>query len=787
MEKGLSTAQAQSIFDQIGPNEIPTKESFSAIRLFLSQFPSFINVVLLLAAFFSYFLHDIVDAFFIFAIILLNGIFGFVQEYRAEKALEKLKSYAIPLVRVLRDGIEQELPTNLLVPRDIIVFSEGDRIAADCRLSQSFSVEVDESLLTGESLPVAKQKGDQLFFGTLVTKGKGRMVVEKTGLNTHFGQIAQTLATIKPEKTPLQKQLDTLGKFLSLLVLITALLLIPLGIVKGGSLIPVILVAVSIGVAAIPEGLPAVITVALAIGTNRMARQKAIVRSMPAVETLGAVQVILVDKTGTLTQNRMRVKRVWARQKEQLKNILFAALLGNTASVIQKGKGGAFDIAGDRTDGALLTFARQQDPAIDEEIKKGAIIDEHVFDARSKMITTVWEKNGKKYVFVRGAPEAVLAASNLSQPEKQAIESHFAAFAKEGLRVVAFGTKIDDQAHTRKRHELEQGLEFLGIIGINDPPRPEVVRSIEQAKNAGIRTIMVTGDNELTALAIGREIGLIEKDEDILTGEDLEKISDGELSQLILKTSIFARTKPEDKLRLATLLQKQGYIVGVTGDGVNDALALKKADVGVAMGESGTDVAKEASDIVLSDDNFATLIKAVEEGRVIYQNIAKAITYLLAGNLSEIALVFFSSIAGLPSPLLPTQILWINLVTDGLPALALATDNKNPKLINQHPRNPKIPILTGNRMLVIITIGFGITMLLLFVYSSLLKSLSEVHARTILFNLLVFSHMVLAFVIRGQSLLRINKLLIFGVILTLLLQMIITTTPFFQQIFHLKF
>lgn len=794
MENGLSVTQVAEKSQQFGKNEIVTKTATSAVSIFLSQFPTFINGILLLAATISFLVHDPIDGYFILAIVFINGIFGFFQEYRAERSLEKLKTYTATTTRVIREGRETEIPTEELVPDDIIVLREGDRIPADGTLLTTRHLEIDESLLTGESLPVIKLETNEVYLGTLIVKGKGKMRVTQIGMQTRFGQIAESLASIEVDKAPLQKQLDTLGKAISLCAIAIALLLLPIGYAQGKDIFPFLLLATSIAVAAIPEGLPAVITIALAIGTNRMAKRKTLIRKMPAVETLGAVQVILVDKTGTLTQNKMQVKKVWTQNDANYKNMLFACVLGNTATLVQKvgfsAKGGpaaGWDIVGDKTDGALLLYAKQAKPGMEEQIKSGKIIDEHVFDTATRMITTVWEKDGKKYVFSRGAPEAILARSTASEQERQALESLYQEYAKEGLRVIALAFKEDTDAHKKDRTELENDLHILGLIGIFDPPRPEVKHAIYEARAAGIKTIMVTGDNEYTALSIAKEIGLIQKDEDVITGEELKRMSDDTLSPLILKTRVFARTEPHDKLRLATLLKQQGYVVGVTGDGVNDALALKKADVGIAMGESGTDVAKEASDIVIADDNFATLVKAVEEGRTVYSNIVKAITYLLSGNLSELSLVFFAALFGMPSVLLPTQILWINIVTDGLPALALASDNKNPDILKHAPRNPKIPILTTHRVLLIVTVGLGAASILLLIFQQLLHTHSEPHARTIIFNLLVLYHMVFAFFLRGQSIFRINKMLIVTVFVTLLLQIIITTTPFFQQIFHLGY
>src|SRR3989344_3325842 len=707
MEKGLSALEAQQKLKIFGKNEIKTKKPISPLSLFLSQFPSVINAVLFVAALFSFLMRDLIDGFFIIAILILNALFGFIQEYRAEKSLEKLKTFIPPISRVLRDGKEIQVPTSELVPQDIIILSEGDRIPADGRLLLTHNIEIDESILTGESLSVIKKQGDFAFGGTLVIKGRARLVIEKTGMDTRFGQIAKTLSILETDKSPLQIKLNSLGKALSLIAVIVAVSLVPIGTFQGKELFPLMLIAVSIGIAAIPEGLPAVITIALAIGTNRMARKNAIVRKKESVETLGAIQVILIDKTGTLTQNIMRVKKFRTKDKKDLENFFMACVLGNTASLAQKANN-KFDAIGDRTDGGLLLFAKDNLRDINEIKQKVKIINEYEFDPETRTATTIVEKGNKKYVFVRGAPEEIILKSKLSLSDKEKIQSLFEQYAKEGLRVIGLGSKQETKDGTLKREDYEKDLNFLGFVGIYDPARPEAKQAVKNAKNAGIKTIMVTGDNELTALSIAKDVGLIEEDEEVITGPSLEKITDEELEKIILKTRIYARTKPEDKLRLVTIFKKLGFIVGVTGDGVNDALALKRADIGIAMGESGTDVAKEAPDIILTDDNFSTIVNAIEEGRTIYKNILKSITYLLSGNIAEISTVFFALVLGMPTPFFPTQILWINLVTDGLPALALASDIKTHNVLNHSPRNSKTSILTKKRLFFIAVVGLSL-------------------------------------------------------------------------------
>lgn len=782
---GLTSHEVKERQKQYGKNIISSESSASLIKIFISQFPSLINGILVIAAVFSFLINNVLDAIFILTIIFINGLLGFIQEFRAAKSMEKLKDYTAPVCRVIRESTEEEILAENLVPDDIVVLSEGFKVPADGTLIESTHLEIDESILTGESLPVMKNLSENVFLGTLVTKGKGIFQVEKTAMQTRFGQIANTLSSIQSDKTPLQKNLDELGKLLSLLAIIIGGLIIPIGLYHGELFLPLVLVAASIGVAAIPEGLPAVVAMSFAVGAYRMANQGAIIRKMSAIETLGAVQVILSDKTGTITQNKMRVKKHWLAHHEKLPMLLRACVLGNTASLVEKGSSGkSYEAIGDQTDGALLIWAKEQD--IKPELTdSGETIDEFTFDPEYKTITTVWKKESHKYVFVRGAPEAILEKSILTEAEKAHIQMKNEEFANDGLRIIAFAYKTENSSGKLERDQLENNLIFLGIAGIYDPPRPEVKEAIRKSKEAGIHVIMVTGDNELTAISLARETGLIEKDEDVITGDELAKISDDDLAKIILKTRIFARTQPEEKLRLVSVLKKSGIVVGVTGDGVNDALALKKGDVGVAMGKGGTDVAKEASDIVLTDDNFATLIKAIEEGRVIYKNISTAVVYLISGNLAEISLVFFANLFHLPFVLLPTQILWINLVTDSLPALALATGSRDSTVLRNKPRDPQAPILNGKKLLFIFVFGFSLAGFLLALFAYLIQFTQLASARAAIFDLLIYFHLLYIIALGWQSLKRGNTFLLFSVILIFILQVIISTFPFFQNIFHL--
>ncbi len=702
---GLSDTQAQKLLTQFGYNEIAGKPRQTPLQILLTQFTSVLVVLLIFASVASLFLGDLLDGIFILLIVILNGILGFIQEYKAEKTIAALKQMTVATVRVIRGGTEQKIDSKLLVPGDVIILEEGDKIPADAMLLESLHLEANEASLTGESMAVEKDTHEEekkhIFLGTIVAKGRAKACVTATGMQTRFGQIAASLSQIKEEETPLQKKLDVLGKQLGILALGASGTVFIIGFIAKHPLIEMMLTSISLAVAAVPEGLPAVITITLAVGMQRMAREKAILRKLSSIEALGSATVIATDKTGTLTRNEMRVTKLWFEginysshdKNLQLSDSSFSRLLTtgvicNNASLVYKHDHGKHDILGDTTEGALLLLASDKG-LISEQVKQnGTLLEEFAFDPVLKMMTVVWESNKQKTIYTKGAPESVLKSCILDQKTRQNIETEFREYAKEGLRVIALAYKNVD--HTPKtRHEAEKDLVFIGFVGIADPPREEVKDAIAIAERAGIRTIMITGDNELTANAIGSKIGLIKKDEEIITGTQFAQLSDEEALGRLDKIRIFARTTPDQKLRIVQLLQKMGHIVAVTGDGVNDALALKQSNVGVAMGITGTDVAKEAADMIITDDNYATLVRAVEEGRTIFDNIKSAVKYLVGCNVGEVIAVVVGMLLGWPLILTPLQLLYINLVTDGLPAIALAVTPKHDGIMKRKPRTGK--------------------------------------------------------------------------------------------------
>lgn len=686
--KGLTSAQAKQFLNQYGLNIISEPPKKNIFIKFFEQFNNFLTLLLIGAAVFSFFLGETVDGSLIIAIVFLNAIFGLYQEAKAEESLKALKKMTITKVRVIRDGKQIEIDSKFLVPGDIVYLEEGIKITADGQVIESINLEVNEAVLTGESLSVSKKVEDEVFSGTIISKGRGMMKVLKTGDKTKFGAIAKNLSLINEGLTPLQKKLAGLTRFIGIGGIILSIIVFIISFLEGAGYFPAFLLAISLAVAIVPEGLPAVMTITLAIGMKKMANKKAIVRKLSAIEALGSITLIATDKTGTLTTNKMQVKEIFVDGKKiqvsssnfqvlKSKNLDFLILDGvlcSTASLVYIHDHNSWDVLGDPTEGALLYLAQKKGINIDEERKKWQLIEEKPFDSVSKMMT-VRVKNlesrfkNLEFSFSKGAPESILNVCKLTPLEKQKIEKQVEDWAKKGLRVLAFSL----------------GDKFLGMTAIHDEPRAEVKEAIMKTKSAGIKVVMITGDNEKTAEAVGVSCGLVEEGDEIITGNQLDEYNDEELLKLLPKVKIFARTNPFQKHRIVNLYQKLGEIVAVTGDGVNDAIALKQADVGVAMGKIGTDVARETADMVITDDNFATIVLAIEEGRGIINNIKNAIKYLLSCNVSEAFALIIGLILGLPTLFYPIQLLYINLVTDGFPALMLSFSPRNPNLMRISP------------------------------------------------------------------------------------------------------
>jgi P-type Ca2+ transporter type 2C len=800
---GLTEDEAAKRLQQFGRNQLEEKKKSSGWKLFLSQFKDVMILILLAAALVSGIAGDLKDTIVIALIVTINAVIGFIQEYRAEKAMDALKKMTNAIATVKRSNQTRQISSHLLVPGDVVLLQAGDLIPADMRLLETHAFQIEESSLTGESYAVEKthkklngesiaiaDRNNMAYKGTVATYGRAVGIVVATGMQTEIGSIAKLLQE-KEVLTPLQKRLSYFGKKLSHITLAICLVLFITGLIRGEEPVQMLLVAISVAVAAIPEALPAVITIALAIGAKKLVRINALIRRLPAVETLGSVTVICTDKTGTLTQNKMTVKKALASSsaKDLLPTLQPFELLLLCMSCNQDTT--SFDvnsITGDPTEVALFKFAtnhKQFDQAWLNSFKR---VYELPFDSDRKMMTTVHEYRNKYLVITKGALESVLSKCVVAG-DKDLTDSA-TAMAEEGMRVIAYGCKLMEASPLSfTQQEVENNLRLVGVAGMIDPPRDEAKQAVTDCVTAGIVPVMITGDHPITARAIAKEIGILRSDADkVISGIELVKLSEKDLEKQIGEIKVYARVIPQQKLQIVKALQKQGHIVSMTGDGVNDAPALKQADIGVAMGITGTDVSKEAAHMILLDDNFATIVKAVKEGRRIFDNIRKFIRYMMSGNSSEIWTIFLAPLIGLPLPLLPIHILWINLVTDGLPALALANEPAEQNIIQRPPRKPDESLFANGLGVHILWVGLLIGALCLAVQAWAFDHDSP-KSQTLVFTILCFSQMGHVLAIRSESTslfrqgLFSNPLLISSVILTVLMQLALLYIPVLNVMF----
>lgn len=857
-KQGLSEGEAQTRLQRYGPNELVATGGVSWIKILWSQLTSIMVVVLIIAGVIAAFLGDLEDTIVILALVVINTVIGFTQEFRAEKSMEALKQMAVPVVRVRRDGKVQEIDAPKLVPGDIVLIEAGNRIPADGRLVNGAGLQVQEAALTGESVPVVKREGtldkedialgdrhNMVYMGTEVTNGRGEFIVTATGMETELGKIADLIQGVEGEQTPLQQRLNQLGKQLAGLALAIVIIIFALGWFRGDELEILLLTAISLAVAAVPEGLPATVTIALSLGAQRMLQRKALMRRLPAVETLGSVTVICSDKTGTLTENRMTVtvldiagNQVELQGKEALPipdlhdrpGLAFLLAGGSLCNDAKPQSATAEDpdeILGDPTEIALVVAGNRQGmlkTALDDLFPRVA---EDPFDSDRKRMTTMHQRpkledvpsatpdqlrglfedldivGQSNYVaFTKGAVDGLLDIAShvwidkeivaLDADLRERIGDANGDLAEGGLRVLGIGFRlldeVPDEVDEGKVDALEQDLVLVGMVGMIDPARPEVRDAVQTCKDAGIRVKMVTGDHPATATAIARELGMIGEAGQSISGQQLNKLDDEELVTALDDVAVFARVAPEHKLRIVKALQTDGDIVAMTGDGVNDAPALKQAEIGIAMGITGTDVTKEAADMVLRDDNFATIVAAVREGRVVYANIRKFIRYLLTGNVGEIFVMLIGPFLNMPLVLLPLQILWINLLTDGLPALALGVEPAERDVMRQPPRSPTESILGRGMGWRIAASGILLGVLSLSV-GFWQYSIGNADWQTMVFTTLTFGQMAAVLSLRSESEsfftigFKRNPFLWGSVALTVLLQLAVTYVPFLQELF----
>ncbi len=801
--KGLTAIAAEEKLLQTGPNELQEGKKKSIAIMLLTQFKDMMILILLIAAFISGIVGDFTDTVVILIIVLLNAFLGFFQEYRAEKAMQALKQMAITKARVLRDGNVTDMPATELVPGDVVMLEAGNAVPADLRIIESKNLKIEEAALTGEShaidkitqsleaddLPIGDKK-NLAFKGTFVTYGRGSGVVIATGMQTELGRIAKMLQEDETF-TPLQQRMASFGKKLSVLVLFLCILFFIAGWLRGEDITKMVLTSISLAVAAIPEALPAVITISLALAARRMIRFNSLIRKLPAVETLGSVTYICTDKTGTLTKNKMHVEQLFVngqlhernalsaiKQQEEVMLLLHALALNNDA-VEDADK----IIKGDSTEIALMEVAREQNIQPDTWTRLAEI----AFDADRKLMTTFHAHENKIISFTKGAPDILL--QRCVNIDTALLQQQVDDMAAKGHRVLGFACRYWDILPENPDSEThESGLQFVGLISIIDPPREEVFEAVAQCKTAGIVPVMITGDHALTAKAIAQRIGILSNEKDIvITGQQLAALDDDSFLTKVEKIKVYARVSPEQKLQIVKMLQQKGHYVAMTGDGVNDAPSLKRANIGIAMGITGTDVSKEAAHMILLDDNFSTIVKAVKEGRRIYDNILKFIKYMMTTNSGELWTLLLGPIIGLPVALLPIHILWINLVSDGLPAIALSYEKAEKDIMNRPPRPPQQSVFANGRGLHMIWVGMFMAGIALSLQGWAINH--GLHWQTIVFNVLCLSQLAHVMAIRFQkkSLFSIgvfsNKPLIGAVLLALLLQFAITYIPFLQLIF----
>jgi Ca2+-transporting ATPase len=831
---GLTTEETKRRLEEYGYNQLVSKRKKSFFQMFMAQFKSFMIIILLVAAVVSGVVgvmedEGLLDTFVILGILLLNALIGASQEKKAETSLEALKDLAAPLSKVLRDGVISEINTKELVPGDLVILETGAVIPADLRLIEAVNLKIQESSLTGESVPVEKKTaalaGDDIALGDrvnmafssgMVTYGRGRGVVVATGMQTEVGKIAHMLEYSVETETPMSRRLNQLGRLLGIVALIICGLIFLVGILYGNSIMNMFMTAVSLAVAAIPEGLPAVSTIVLAIGVQRMVKKNAIIRTLPSVETLGSATVICSDKTGTLTQNRMTVVEAYVNHTKHVinraspntmlndeeKRLLSISVLCADA-YMKKNEDGKFIFSGDPTETALLDFGVLYGLYKDEMEKASHRVAEIPFDSERKRMTTVNRlgDNGTS-VNVKGGLDEVLSVCDkiviegvvrpLTPADVEKIRDANEMMANSALRVLAMAYKESQEAPQQVTiGELESGLIFTGLLGMIDPARPEVLDAVARCNTAGIRPVMITGDHKTTALAIAREIGIYKDGDVAITGAELEKLTDNEFNETVSKYSVYARVAPEHKVRIVKAWQSHHEVVAMTGDGVNDAPALKQADIGAAMGIVGTDVAKGAADMILTDDNFATIVSAVEEGRRIYDNILKVIQYLLSTNVGEIFLLLVTSIFNLGIPLLPIHILWVNLVTDSLPALALSVDSPEKGIMNRKPRNSKKGFMTKGMIWRVMYQGTMIGTIPLVAYIVGLHDGGEVLGRTMAFSTLMFAELVHVRNLHSNSRSSFltnpmhNKPLIAAIAVSALMALIVILVPPVRDAFNL--